>query len=734
MMEVSGHFRRRPLTDTLGPAAQNALTDLTSADPSAAAAEPTVTADEPVDLDDPGLFINRELSWLEFNQRVLRQAQDPRHPLLERIKFLSIVATNLDEFFMVRVATLLRKVRAAVEDLSPDGLDTTQQLVAIRTRATHMMADMASCWSDVLRPLLSDQDIRFVERGQFSPAITAHLRDYFERNIHPVLTPLAFDPGHPFPFISNLSMNLAVVVRHDGRVRFARVKLPDVLPRFIPIPEGLAGNRGDTFAFLEDVTRDNIDTLFPGASVLGTHLFRIIRDTDMVIQEDEADDLLESVDRTLKELRYGDLSQLLVEADMPTRVLNILIENFEIEDDIVERTLERMGLGDWSLLTRLHHPQLKDPPFSPRGLWPEEDGDAIFDEMKERDHLVHHPFDSFSAVETFLRAAVTDPHVIAIKMTLYRIGANSPLVDLLIDAAETGIQVAVLVELKARFDERNNIAWAHRMESAGIHVVYGLVNLKTHCKLCLVVRDELDGIVRYAHVGTGNYNRATAQIYTDLGIFTTREALVDEMAEVFNHLTGYSSKRDYRELLVAPLNLRSALDALIQREIEHAEQGRPARIIIKNNSVADPEMIRELYRASRAGVRVDMIVRGVCCLRPGIPGVSENIRVRSIVGRFLEHSRLYSFENGGRPDVLIGSADLMERNLDRRVETLCFVHDPEIREYLRAVVLETLLADDDRAMELATDGSYHDVRTPAGETTVNAQEALLRERLHPRDG
>jgi polyphosphate kinase len=733
MMEP-GPRTETELTDTLDPSAQETPTGLAAGDPSAATGEPTVTADEPVDLDDPSLIINRELSWLEFNQRVLRQAQDARHPLLERVKFLSIVATNLDEFFMVRVATLLRKVRAALEDLSPDGLNTTQQLAAIRLRATRMMTDMASCWSDVLRPLLAAEDVRFIERDQYSQVVTAHLRDYFEKHIHPVLTPLAFDPGHPFPFISNLSMNLAVVVRHDGRVRFARVKLPDALPRFIPIPEGLAGTRGDTFAFLEDVAKDNIGALFPGATVLGTHLFRIIRDTNMVIQEDEADDLLESVDRTLKELRYGDLSQLLVEVDMPTRVLNILIENFEIEDHVVERTHERMGLGDWSLLTRLHHPQLKDPPFSPRGLWPDEDDEAIFDEIRERDHVIHHPFDSFSAVERFLRAAVTDPHVIAVKMTLYRIGANSPLVDLLIEAAETGKQVAVLVELKARFDERNNIAWAHRMESAGIHVVYGLVNLKTHCKLCLVVRDELDGIRRYAHVGTGNYNRATAQIYTDLGIFTAREAVVDEVAEVFNYLTGYSNKRDYRELLVAPLNLRSAFNALIEREITHAEQGRPARIIIKNNSVADPSVIQELYRASRAGVRIDMIVRGVCCLRPGIPGVSENIRVRSIIGRFLEHSRLYSFDNGGHPEVLIGSADLMERNLDRRVETLCFVRDPAIRDYLRTVVLETLLADNDRAMGLATDGSYHAVGVRAGETAVNAQETLLRERLHPRDG
>ena len=678
------------------------------------------------DLSNPALYINRELSWLEFNQRVLLQAQVDRHPLLERIKFVSIVATNLDEFFMVRVATLLRKYRNGAEDVSPDGLTTEQQLDAIRARANRMMADLERCWSDVLRPLLAGESIRMLERKDYTPAVTRFLRDYHTRNVHPVLTPLAFDPGHPFPFISNLSMNLAVVVEHNGRTRFARVKLPDVLPRFVPVPAEVAEQPGESFAFLEDVVRLNVGSLFPGATVRGAHLFRIVRDTDMVIQEDEADDLLESVDRTLKELRYGDLSQLLVESSMPARVLNILIENFEIEEHVVSRTSGRMGYGDWSALARLHRPRLKDAPFSPHVLWSNDDGDAIFDAIRERDHLVHHPFESFSAVEAFLRAAVDDPHVIAIKLTLYRIGPNSPLVDLLIQAADAGKQVAVLVELKARFDERNNIEWAHRLESAGAHVVYGLLNLKTHCKLCLVVRKEVDGIVRYAHVGTGNYNRVTSQIYTDFGLFTARPAVLDEVTEVFNYLTGYSNKREYQELLVAPHHLRRAFTALVDREAEHARHGRPAGIVIKNNSVADPEMIRVLYRASQAGVGIDMIVRGVCCLRPGIPGVSDTIRVRSVVGRFLEHSRLYYFENGGQPEALIGSADLMERNLDRRVEALCHVRDPDLRSHLHDVVLETMLDDTDRAMVLRTNGSYHPVRTKPGAKPVNAQEKLLR--------
>ena len=677
------------------------------------------------DLTDPHFYINRELSWLEFNQRVLLQALDPAHPLLERVKFLSIVATNLDEFFMVRVATLLRKYRADSLDVSPDGLDTEQQLAAIRERASGIMQEMSGCWNDVLQPELARHDIVFLERAEWSDAVRGWLRTYFLENVQPVLTPLAFDPGHPFPYISNLSMNLAVVVRHDGRTRFARVKLPDLLPRFIQLPPEVSGQPKETFVFLEDVAREHVGMLFPGARLQGVHLFRIVRDTDMVIQEDEADDLLESVDRTLKELRYGALSQLVVESSMPHRVLNILLENFEIDDDVVERTPSRMGYGHWWDLARLPRPKLKDAPFSPRPLWSDENLDSIFDEVRERDHLVHHPFDSFASVEAFLRAAVRDPQVIAIKMTLYRIGSNSPLVDMLIEAAEAGKQVAVLVELKARFDERNNIVWAHRMEAAGIHVVYGLVNLKTHCKLCLVVRKELEGIVRYAHVGTGNYNRVTAHIYTDIGLFTANPAVVTEVSDVFNYLTGYSNKKDYKELLVAPLNLRARFTELVEREAAHAEAGRPARIIVKNNSVADPEMIRVLYGASRAGVRIDMIVRGVCCLRPGIPGVSDNISVRSIVGRFLEHSRFYYFENGGSPELLIGSADLMERNLDRRVEVLCYVRDPAIRNHLVEDVLGTLFSDTSRAMELQTDGSYRAVEGPPGEPAVNAQARLL---------
>jgi polyphosphate kinase len=679
---------------------------------------------ESTDLKNPALYINRELSWLEFNERVLAQARDASHPLLERVKFFAITGTNLDEFFMIRVSTTLKKIREEIEDVAPDGYNTEQQLEAMRQRARQMLADQATVWND-LRQLLAAEKISFIEREDWTSEIREHLTGYFSREICPVLTPLAFDPGHPFPFISNLSKNFAVVVRHGGRTKFARVKVPDTLPRFIAVPESLTSPGSLSFVFLEDVIRANIHELFPGTQVKGAHLFRIIRDADLEIEEDEADDLLESVDRSLKELRRGAIALLHVEADMPTRVLNILVENFEVTDDVVLRTTDRLGFGDWAQLTRVHRPELKDAPFQPRTLWrADEDPEAIFDWIRYQDVLVHHPFESFGSVETFLSAAVQDPHVIAIKMTLYRIGANSPLIPLLIAAAEAGKQVAVLVELKARFDERNNILWARRLESHGIHVVYGFAELKTHAKLCLVVRQEADGVQRYVHTGTGNYNPETAKVYTDLGLFTADPEIVADVSDIFNYLTGYSNQREFKALAVAPVQLRNRLTEMIDREAEHARNARPARIVIKVNSLTDDQMIRAFYRASQAGVPVDLIVRGICCLRPGIPGISDNIRVRSIVGRFLEHSRIYWFQNGGQEEMFIGSADLMERNLERRVETLAPIRDPEILEHLRDVVLGAYLRDTDRAMVLDSNGKYE--RPSDSEDHFNAQQFLLK--------
>ena len=675
-------------------------------------------------LDSPSLYINRELSWLAFNERVLDQARDRRHPLLERVKFLSIVGTNLDEFFMIRVAVLLKQMRTHREHVSPDGLTTEQQLTMVRARARQMLDQQARCWNDALRPELAAHGIKFLDPTEYSEAVARYLAEYFQRELAPALTPLAFDPGHPFPHISNRSKNLAVAVKHEGRTKFARVKLPPVLPRFVALPASLAGD-GVAFAFIEDVVCANVQSLFPGTTIKSAHVFRVIRDTDMVIQEDEADDLLETVDQGLRQLRHGAPCLLQVEERMPRRVLDILLENFEVDDDVLVRTSNRLGFGDWMESTKLHRPELKDPSFAPRTVWGRNEVDEVFELVRHRDFMLHHPFDSFVSVETFLKAAVRDPHVVTIKLTLYRIGHDSPLIDLLEEAAEAGKQVAVLVELKARFDERNNITWANRLEAAGVHVVYGLVNLKTHCKLCLVVRKEPDGIRRYAHIGTGNYNASTARLYTDLALVTSRPAIVEDITNVFNYLTGYSALTEYRELLVAPVSLRRKLYDLIERERSHAAEGRPARIVIKVNSITDTGMIQELYRASQAGVQVDLIIRGICCLRPGVPGVSDRITVRSIVGRFLEHSRIYSFDNGGEPQAFIGSADLMERNLDRRVEVLCPVLDRSLLEYLRDTVLGSYLRDSERAAILGPDGDYRPAAAGESADRFSAQAFLL---------
>ena len=676
-------------------------------------------------MTDPSLLINRELGWLDFNERVLLQATGTDHPPLERVKFLSIVATNLEEFFMIRVASLLRKSRAGLDDVSPDGLSTSAVLKAVRRRAADMLKRQSSCWNDMLRPLLREHGIRLLDPTEYTPAVSEYVQHYFAREIAPALTPLAFDPGHPFPFISNQSLNLAVVVKHAGKTRFARVKVPDVLPRFIALPASLSSGGTRTLVFLEDAIRANLASLFPGTQVKGAHLFRVVRDADLVIQEDEADDLLETVDQGLKESRRGALAMLQVEATTPRRVLDTLVENFEIEDENVYRVRDWLGFGDWMALAATPRPDLKDPPYSPAVTWAHETPEGIFSQIRQRDWLVHHPFQSFGAVESFLAAAVEDPDVVAIKMTLYRIDKNSPLVDLLVEAAEAGKQVAVLVELKARFDERNNIKWATRLEAAGVHVAYGLLNLKTHAKLCLVVRKEFDGIRRYAHLGTGNYNAQTSRVYTDLGLFTIRQAVVEDVTDLFNYLTGYSNRREYRELLTAPTGLRAGVLALIERERIEALAGRPAHIIIKINALTDVETIRQLYRASQAGVAIELIVRGICCLRPGVPGVSETITVRSIVGRFLEHSRIFWFKNGGEPRVFIGSADLMERNLDRRVESLCPIHDRTIADHLHTVVLSALLRDTTRAHLLQASGAYVLAEPAESDQPVDAQLELL---------
>ena len=540
---------------------------------------------------------------------------------------------------MIRVAALQKQMRTHREHVSPDGLTTEQQLALVRARARQMLDEQAKCWADALRPELAAHGIRFLDPTDYSEACRPTLPSYFQREIAPVLTPLAFDPGHPFPHISNRSKNLAVAVKHEGRTKFARIKLPPVLPRFLQLPPPLAGG-GTTFVFIEDVVCANVESLFPGTTVKSAHVFRVIRDTDMVIEEDEADDLLETVDQGLRQLRHGAPSLLQVEERMPRRVLDILIENFEIDDDVLVRTSHRLGFGDWMELVRLHRPELKDPGFAPRIVWGRNEVDEVFELVRHRDYMLHHPFDSFVSVETFLKAAVRDPHVVTIKLTLYRIGHDSPLIDLLEEAAEAGKQVAVLVELKARFDERNNITWATRLEAAGVHVVYGLVNLKTHCKLCLVMRKEPDGIRRYAHIGTGNYNASTSRVYTDLALVTARPTIVDDVTNVFNYLTGYSGMTDYQELLVAPVSLRRRLHELIERERAHAAAGRPAAIVFKVNSITDTGIDPgALPRVS--GRRADRpVVRGICCLRPGIAGrqrAHQRALDRRPVSRALAH-------------------------------------------------------------------------------------------------
>ena len=672
-------------------------------------------------LSDPALYLNRDLSWLAFNQRVLAQARDDSHPLLERVKFLAIAANNLDEFHMVGLASLLRQWRAGVDTVSPDGLDIDDRVDATRGAARDMLRDFGVCW-DELRLLLAGHDIRILERKDYTPDVHVFLKHYFSAMVCPVLTPLAFDPGHPFPLISNRSRNLAVVVRHHRRTKFARVKIPHTLSRFIELPRTLTDGQR-TFVLLEDVVKANVQELFPGVDIVSAHLFRVIRDSDLVVRERDTDDLLEAIDESLKRVRSGAVSLLEVESDMPPRVLHILTENFEAGEDVVVRSSSRMGFADWLGLVRMHAPALKDPPLVARTLWRRADSD-IFEQLKYQDCLLHHPFDSFAAVETFVKVAARDPNVVGIKMTLYRISADSPLIDLLIEAADAGKQVAVLVELKARFDERSNIGWANRLEEAGVHVAYGVFNLKTHCKVCLVVRQGATEVERYAHIGTGNYNAVTSTVYTDLALFTSEPRLMADLSELFNYLTGYSNQVQYRELLVAPLDLRRKLRALLEREATHARDGKPTHVIIKVNALSDPSIIRDLYRASRAGVRIDLIVRGICSLRPGVPGISETIAVRSVIGRYLEHSRVFSFENGGEPEVYIGSADLMERNLNQRVEALCPVRDETLRSYLRDTVLDAYLRDTQRAWTLQSDGRYERVRPETG-SGFSAQHYLV---------
>src|SRR5690349_3809556 len=677
------------------------------------------------------LFINRELSWLAFNGRVLQQAVDARTPLLERVKFLSIFSSNLDEFYMVRVAGLRRQVASNVQATPVDGMSPQEQLEAIDRVVREQLVVQRRCFDELLEQLAA-HGIRLVGVSDLTAREWGAIDEYFESQVFPVLTPLAVDPGHPFPYISNLSLSLAVEIRdpETGEDHFARVKVPKSLPRWVPVL-----GRANHFVPLEEVIGANLGALFPGMEVLRWHPFRITRYSDLELPVEEPEDLLATIEEQIFKRRFGEVVRLEVEEGMPPHLRTLLLEELREEDipqsaALAERDVfeagRLLGLGDLMALASLDCPTLRDPPFAP-SIPPElrDPTRSIFDVIRERDLLVHHPFDSFSAsVERFLATAAEDDNVLAIKLTLYRTSGDTAIVDALIDAAQRGKQVAVLVELKARFDEANNISWARRLEDYGVHVAYGSATLKTHTKVALVVRREADGIRRYVHLGSGNYNSRTARLYTDVGLFTCSPSIAADVTDLFNSLTGYSRQRLYRKLLVAPANMRARVLDLIDREADHARAGRPARIIAKMNALVDPEVIEALYRASRAGVQIDLIVRGICCLRPGVSGVSDNIRVISIVGRFLEHSRMSYFANGGVEEFYIGSADWMQRNFDRRVEAVAPVEDGALHVRLRSL-LRCALDDNRQAWELAADGSWSQ-RTPNG--VVHAtHEILLRE-------
>lgn len=683
----------------------------------------------PVDLRDPVLFLNRELSWLEFNRRVLNEALDQRTPLLERLKFLSIFSGNLDEFFQVRVAGLRRQAAAGISEGPADGMRPDEQLRAIGVLATELVRQHEACLADEVLPSLRHNGVDLVcDISALHPEEQAHLQRHFLDNVFPALTPLAVDPGHPFPYISNLSLSLAVALRaEDGEERFARVKVPKILPRWVPLPTP------GRYVPLERVIAAHLDALFPGVEILGSWLFRITRNSDLDLDTDEAEDLLLQIQEEVRNRRFAEVVRVELDAAMPATIRQLLLAEFTEEqeapvlaltaDDIYE-TRGLLDTADLMSLSQLDISSLRDPPFHavvPPAL---ASGRNLFDVVAEGDILVHHPYDSFAlTVEQFIAAAVDDPDVVALKLTLYRTGGDSSIARLLQTAAERGKQVAVLIELQARFDEENNIRWAQRLEDVGVHVSYGVEGLKTHAKVMLVVRREGSSMRRYVHVGTGNYNLKTSRVYTDFGLFSTDPALAADLSDLFNSLTGFGAPSTYRKLVVAPGGMRKRFLELVTRERDNALAGRPARILLKMNSLVDPELIAALYEASRAGVTVDLIVRGICCLRPGVPNVSDNIRVMSVVGRFLEHSRAFCFLNDGAWEVLIGSADWMPRNLDRRIEAVAPLEAPAHRQAVRAV-LELMWRDNRQAWDLQSDGTYIQ-RQPGDAPLLAAQATLL---------
>jgi polyphosphate kinase len=694
-------------------------------------------------LEDSSLYFNREISWLAFNRRVLEEAADPAWPLLERLKFLSIFHSNLDEFFMIRVSGLHEQLEAAVTERSADGLSAPEQLRLIREIVKGDVALAAEILGADLLPKLAEAGIRVLPWSGLSPERQKEMTSYFENSVFPILTPLAFDPAHPFPFVSNLSLSLAVELseKKGGTRRFARVKVPPSLPRFIALPAepsdaalgsaepgadpGVGNRRTADFLLLENLVEAHLEALFPGMEITGVSAFRVTRDADFEIREDEAGDLLRSVAENIRRRRFGAAIRLQVEGRCPDNVRELLREELELEGDDVYELAPPLAVADFMSLLKLDRPDLKDAPLVPASRTLFAGAGDVFETLRKGDVLLHHPYDSFDPVLRFLEDAATDPNVLAIKMTLYRTGTDSPVVAALARAAENGKQVAVLVELKARFDEENNIQWARSLERAGVHVAYGVEALKTHAKIALVVRREGNAIRRYVHLGTGNYNRLTSTVYTDLGLFTARADFGSDASELFNFLTGFSRRTRYKKLTAAPFRLEEKLLALIDRETEKAREGKPSRIIAKINALVASKLIRALYRASQAGVPITLAVRGICCLRPGVPGVSDTIRVSSVVGRFLEHSRAFSFGVGEEEEIYVSSADWMPRNLFRRVEIMAPILDDKAKEKIRLEVFEPILTDNSRARDLQSDGTYVRRKPAAGEPISDSQQTLI---------
>ena len=674
------------------------------------------------------LYVNRELSWIDFNQRVLEEALNPEaHPLLERVKFISIFSSNLDEYFMIRVAGIENQYEVGIQERTIDGYTPAEQLDKIRTMVLQQLTERNNCFYNDILPALKKEGIEFLRVSELS-AIEQHaLSHYFRKEIYPVLTPLAFDTGHPFPFMSNLSLNLAIELEDEGSssLKFARVKVPSILPRLLRLNDIKGFTDGDgiiRFIWLEDLIESNLSHLFPKMKIAKSHLFRLIRDADIEIEEDEAGDLLKTIEQGLRSRRYGKVVRLDITPAMPQPVRKLLIKNLDVAQRNVYEIDGALGLSCLIDLLKIDRPTLKDEPFVPKNRIEDQFSTDIFSAIRAKDQLLHHPYDSFQTVVDFINQAAVDPDVLSIKQTLYRVGSNSPIVKALMKAAERGKQVAVLVELKARFDEGNNIVWARALEDVGAHVAYGLPGLKTHAKLTLIVRREQNKLKRYLHLGTGNYNPSTGKMYTDYSLFVANEQLANEVAELFNALTGYSKHTAYKKLLVSPINTRERLIEMIDREVEWCRQAGKGRIIMKMNSLVDARTIRALYRASCEGVTIDLIVRGICCLKPAIPEISDNIRVISIIGRFLEHSRAYFFHNGGKEELYLGSADIMPRNLDDRVETIFPVFDKSLIQVVKAN-LELMLSDNVKAWEMKPDGLYSRINN--ADPKINRQALFL---------